>query len=168
MIDALPEPPSTLVAAAAFTGARRGELRGMFGRTIGTANCWLRAQSGTASLPTPRAARARHRFRSFRNSPPSWRLTANVLGNPELATQWTRSLLRRMILPALEVCGVCSKPESEHGKSASRLQTEQGTPCVAWLACVLPLPGNETQSLGMESGPAFGSPTIHQPSTGFS
>jgi integrase len=30
MIDAVPEPASTLIAAAAFTGARRGELRGMF------------------------------------------------------------------------------------------------------------------------------------------
>ena len=30
MIDAVPEPDSTLIAAAAFTGARRGELRGMF------------------------------------------------------------------------------------------------------------------------------------------
>jgi integrase len=29
MIDAVPEPASTLIAAAAFTGARRGELRGM-------------------------------------------------------------------------------------------------------------------------------------------
>jgi integrase len=30
MIDVVPEPASTLVAAAAFTGARRGELPGMF------------------------------------------------------------------------------------------------------------------------------------------
>ena len=30
MIDAVPEPASTLIAAAAFTGARRGELRGMY------------------------------------------------------------------------------------------------------------------------------------------
>jgi hypothetical protein len=30
MIDAVPEPASTLIAAAAFTGARRGELRAMF------------------------------------------------------------------------------------------------------------------------------------------
>ena len=30
MIDAVPEPASTLIAAAAFAGARRGQLRGMF------------------------------------------------------------------------------------------------------------------------------------------
>ena len=30
MIDAVPEPASTLIAAAAYTGARRGELRGMY------------------------------------------------------------------------------------------------------------------------------------------
>ena len=39
MIDAVPEPASTLIAAAAFTGARRGELRGMFWKTIGRASC---------------------------------------------------------------------------------------------------------------------------------
>ena len=39
MIDAVPEPASTLIAAAAFTGARRGELRGMFWETIGMGNC---------------------------------------------------------------------------------------------------------------------------------
>ena len=39
MIDVVPEPASTLIAAAAFTGARRGELRGMFGKTIGRASC---------------------------------------------------------------------------------------------------------------------------------
>jgi hypothetical protein len=30
MMDAVPEPASTLIAAAAFTGTRRGELRGMY------------------------------------------------------------------------------------------------------------------------------------------
>jgi len=30
MMDAVPEPASTLIAAAAFTGAGRGELRGMY------------------------------------------------------------------------------------------------------------------------------------------
>jgi len=29
MIEAVPEPASTLLAVAAFSGARRGELRGM-------------------------------------------------------------------------------------------------------------------------------------------
>jgi hypothetical protein len=29
MMDAVPESASTLIAAAAFTGARRGELRGI-------------------------------------------------------------------------------------------------------------------------------------------
>ncbi|HKF02531.1 MAG TPA: hypothetical protein VKB49_09460 [Candidatus Sulfotelmatobacter sp.] len=30
IIDAVPEPASTLIATAAFTGGRRGELRGMY------------------------------------------------------------------------------------------------------------------------------------------
>ena len=30
MLDAVPEPASTMLATAAFTGARRGELRGTF------------------------------------------------------------------------------------------------------------------------------------------
>ena len=36
----------------------------------------------------------------------------NGAGNPVAPD----SLLRRRILPALEVCGICSKPEGEQGK----------------------------------------------------
>jgi hypothetical protein len=38
------------------------------------------------------------------------------------------STLRRMILPALEVCGVCSKPESEHGRATHKFERNNVLP----------------------------------------
>ena len=38
------------------------------------------------------------------------------------------SLLRRMILPALEVCEICSKPESEHGKVPHKYERNKVLP----------------------------------------
>ena len=38
------------------------------------------------------------------------------------------SILRRMILPALEVCGVCSKPESEHGRATHKFEPNKVLP----------------------------------------
>jgi integrase len=40
------------------------------------------------------------------------------------------SLLRRAILPALEVCEICSKPESEHGKAIHEYERNKVLP--AW------------------------------------
>jgi integrase len=38
------------------------------------------------------------------------------------------SLLRRIILPALEVCEICSKPESEHGKVPHKYERNKVLP----------------------------------------
>jgi integrase len=38
------------------------------------------------------------------------------------------SLLRRVILPALEVCEVCSKPESEHGRITHQYERNKEVP----------------------------------------
>ena len=40
------------------------------------------------------------------------------------------SLLRRAILPALEVCEICSKPESEHGRAIHEYERNKILP--AW------------------------------------
>jgi len=41
-----------------------------------------------------------------------------------------RSLLSRIILPALEVCEICSKPESEHGRATHQYERNKVLP--AW------------------------------------
>ncbi|MGA2859754.1 MAG: hypothetical protein ABSE40_23030, partial [Candidatus Sulfotelmatobacter sp.] len=125
MIDAVPEPASTLIAAAAYTGARRGELRGMFwenyrdGELLVARSIWNgittdpKSRKSKAPIPIiPKLATKLEAHRARLGKPQTGPVFPNGAGNavdPD-------SLLRRIILPALEVCEICSKPESEHGK----------------------------------------------------
>jgi len=125
MIDAVPEPASTLIAAAAFTGARRGELRGMYwenykdGELLIARSIWngitTDPKSKKSKAPIPiigklAAKLAEHRKRQGNpTAGPIFPNGARKAADPD-------SILRRMILPALDVCGICSKPESEHGR----------------------------------------------------
>ena len=123
MIDAVPEPAATMIATAAFTGARRGELRGMFwenyhgGELLIARSVWngitTEPKSRKSKAPIPiigkLAARlATHRTRQ--GNPISGPIFRNEVGNP----LDPNNLLQRVILPALNVCGVCSKLEVEH------------------------------------------------------
>jgi len=125
-MDAVPEPASTLIAAAAFTGARRGELRGMFwenyknGELLIARSIWngitTDPKSRKSKAPIPIIGRLAARFavhHARQNNPKAGPIFLNgacKAADPD-------SLLRRQILPALDVCGVCSKPKSDHAKA---------------------------------------------------
>lgn len=88
---------------------------------------------------TQRAAKARRRSQSFRNWPPNSRRIAHASGNRKQGRSFPNgagneidpdSLLRRVILPALEVCEFCSKPESEHGSATHQHERNKVLP--AW------------------------------------
>jgi integrase len=137
MMDAVPEPASTLIAAAAFTGARRGELRGMYwenykdGELLIARSIWngitTDPKSKKSKAPIPiigqlAAKLAEHRKRQGNpTAGPIFPNGARNAADPD-------SILRRMILPALEVCGVCSKPESEHGRATHKFERNKVLP----------------------------------------
>ena len=139
MMDAVPEPASTLIAAAAFTGARRGELRGMFwenyrdGELLIARSIWNgittdpKSRKSKAPIPIiPKLAAKLEAHRARLGKPKTGPIFPNGAGNaldPD-------SLLRRVILPALEVCEVCSKPESEHGRATHEYERNKVLP--AW------------------------------------
>src|SRR5215469_9879563 len=78
MIDALGDPfAATLIGTAAFTGARRRELRAMRWEVTAIRRSWFLALSGTALKPIPRRRRARRRFRSFLD----WRKCSKRIGS---------------------------------------------------------------------------------------
>jgi integrase len=139
MIDAVPEPASTLIAAAAFTGARRGELRGMFwenyseGELLIARSIWngitTDPKSRKSKAPIPIIPKLATKLEAHRTS----------LGKPKVGPIFPNgagkaidpnSLLRRAILPALEVCEICSKPESEHGRAIHEYERNKILP--AW------------------------------------
>ncbi|MBZ5687758.1 MAG: site-specific integrase [Acidobacteriia bacterium] len=137
LIDAVPEPASTLIAAAAFTGARRGELRGMFwenyqeGELLIARSIWNgittdpKSRKSKAPIPIiPKLAAKLEAHRSSLGKPKTGPVFPNRAGNavdPD-------SLLHRLILPALEVCEICSKPELEHGKLLHKYERNKVLP----------------------------------------
>jgi integrase len=139
MIDAGPEPASTLIAAAAFTGARRGELRGMSwenyrdGELLIARSIWNgittdpKTRKSKAPIPIiPKLATKLEAHRARLGKPKTGPIFPNGAGNaidPD-------SLLHRVILPALEVCEICSKPESEHGSATHQYERNKVLP--AW------------------------------------
>lgn len=137
MIDAVPEPASTLIAAAAFTGARRGELRGMFwenyqdGELLIARSIWngiaTDPKSRNSKAPIPIISKLAAKLEAHRvrlGKPTTGSIFPNAAGNagdPD-------SLLRRVILPALEVCEMCSKPESEHRRATHKYERNKVLP----------------------------------------
>jgi integrase len=126
MIQAVPEPAATLLAVAAFTGARRGELRGMRwenyrnGELLIDRSVWngisTEPKSKKSKAPIPiiawlAAKLVVHRERL--GNPISGPIFPNGTGKP----LDPNNVLNRVILPALNVCGICSRPESEHKKA---------------------------------------------------
>jgi integrase len=137
MIDAVPEPASTVLATAAFTGARRGELRGMSWENYRDGELFI-AQSiwnGIATEPKNRKSKAAipiigrlagilaaHRART--GNPIAGPIFSNEAGKP----MDPNNLLQRVILPALNVCGTCTKQESEHGRANHKYERNKRLP----------------------------------------
>src|SRR5262245_17534576 len=117
MMAAVPEPASTMLCAVAFTGVRRGELRGMQwhdyndGELAISRSVWNgistdpKTEKSKAPIPIikPLAVKlAAHRERQ--GNPATGPIFPNGAGEPLDPD----SALRRLILPALNVCGACS------------------------------------------------------------
>jgi hypothetical protein len=129
----------SLRQAAAFTGARRGELRGMFwenyrdGELLIARSIWNgittdpKSRKSKAPIPIiPKLAAKLEAHRARLRKPKTGPIFSKRAGN-EIDPD---SLLRRVILPALEVCEFRSKPESEHGRATHHHERNKVLP--AW------------------------------------
>ncbi len=134
ILSVLPEPAATVFAVAAFTGARRGEIRGLLwenyrdGEIHVTRSIWRghisepKTQKSRGAIPviSPLAIRLEaHRAR--RGKPTSGAIFPNQNGEPmDLG-----NLLNRSILPALNRCAVCGKPKDECRKARGGDENER-------------------------------------------
>ena len=137
MIQAVPEPAATMLAVAAFTGARRGEIRGMAwencrdGELLIDRSVWngitTEPKSNKSRAPIPIIGWLAGRLSAHRErngNPISGPLFPNSAGKP----MDPNNLLCRVILPALNVCGICSKPESEHANANHKYERNKVLP----------------------------------------
>lgn len=137
ILGLLPEPAATAFAVAAYAGLRHGEIQGL--RWEDYADGQLRVSrsiwNGRISAPKTRKSRASvpvirqlverlemHRLRS--GNPQAGPIFANVLGKP-LALS---SNLNRLILPALNRCEHCGKPEAEHCQADHQYERDECLP----------------------------------------
>ena len=131
ILSVLPEPAATVFAVAAFTGARRGEIRGLLWENYRdneiqvTRSIWrghvtepkTRRSRGAIPVILPLAMRLES-HRASSGKPESGVMFPNQNGQPmDLG-----NLLNRSILPALNRCGVCGKPKEECRKAREKLE----------------------------------------------
>jgi integrase len=122
ILSALPEPAATVFAVAAFTGARRGEIRGLLWENYRDNEIQVARSIWRGHVTEPKTRRSRgaipvilplamrlesHRAKS--GKPNSGVMFPNLNGEPmDLG-----NLLNRSILPALNRCGICGKSKEE-------------------------------------------------------
>jgi integrase len=122
----LPEPAATAFAVAAFAGLRHGEIEGLLwenyrdGELFVSRSIWNgmandpKTRKGRAPVPVIRQLSERlelHRLRC--GNPQEGPIFANSCNKPASLGV----MAKRRILPALNVCETCHKPEAEHVES---------------------------------------------------
>jgi len=137
IISLLPEPVSTAFTVAGYMGLRHGEIQGLLwenyrdGEIYISRSIWNgkvsdpKTRKGRAPVPVIRQLADRlemHRLRC--GNPQSGPIFANSLRRP-LALD---SLVRRVILPALNRCERCAKAEADHGQADHAFKRDQRIP----------------------------------------
>jgi len=123
ILSLLPEPAATAFAVAAFMGLRHGEVQGLLwenfrdGEMYVSRSIWngrvtdTKTRKGRAPVPVIRQLAERlemHRLRC--GNPKAGPIFANAVGKPLSLG----SVVNRTILPALNHCETCHKPELDH------------------------------------------------------
>jgi integrase len=137
ILSALPEPAATAFAVAAYAGLRHGEIQGLLwenyrnGELFVSRSIW----NGRANDPKTRKSRApvpvipmlaqrldMHRLRC--GEPQEGPIFANLSNKPASLVD----MVNRQILPALNVCEKCHKPEADHYKADHGYKRDVGRP----------------------------------------
>jgi integrase len=137
MLSVLSEPAATVVATAAYTGLRLGELRGLvweaytptsddesFGQLFVTRSIWRntvgdpKTKKSKAPVPViPQLAEKLDEHRRRFGSPATGPIFANGLGKPRDLDD----LARDHILPLLDRCVDCGRTKAEHDSKSDHL-----------------------------------------------
>jgi integrase len=127
ILGLLPEPAATAFAVAAFMGLRHGEIQGLLWENYRDREIFVsrsiwngrisepKTRSGRAPVPVIKQLSERlemHRLRC--GNPVSGPIFSNAVGKPRALA----SMVNRTILPALNRCLSCGKPERDHDAKA--------------------------------------------------
>ncbi|HEX6505328.1 MAG TPA: tyrosine-type recombinase/integrase [Terriglobales bacterium] len=139
ILAVLPEPAASIVATAAFTGLKRGEIRGLLWENYNghelrvTQSVWKSTvdepKTAKSKAPVPVISQLRamldgHRAR--RGNPQQGAIFANRLGKPLCLN----GVANRIILPVLHRCDVCGDNRDGHKKANHKFRLD--TSRVLW------------------------------------
>jgi integrase len=140
ILSVLDEPARTVVLLAAHSGLRKGEIEGLLwkdydGRTLNIQRAmWNgftqapKTETSTAPVPVTRqlaAALEAHRERLGE----TWARDGFPIFQSEVHTPLNlANLVKRVIVPALEVCEVCRKPKAAHKPEAHLFSRDKSIP----------------------------------------
>lgn len=137
MVDAVSEPASTMIATAAFSGLRRGELRGLLWENYSDGELFVARSIWNGRVTDPKSRKAKaaipvigwlanrlEQHRARLGSPTSGAMFPNAAKN---AVDWD-SVLRRQILPSLNLCASCNKTELEHSPETHKYERNKSLP----------------------------------------
>ena len=120
MMAALPEPTATMVASIAFTGVRRGELRGFKWENYRDGHLAVKESNWNGHVTDPKSKRSipiiQHlaaRFVALREGQGN-PISGPIFPNANGKAADPNNGLNRIILPVLEACEHCGKPEDAH------------------------------------------------------
>jgi integrase len=147
MLATLPELAATVVATAAFTGARRGEIRAMTWENYDGAQLLIAQSNWQGHITEPKTKKSKAPIPIIKQLALRLELHREQQGKPKTGpifrtaantAQDLDSVLRRTILPVLNRCGVCKKAKAEHGADADHQYERE--PCDAPLARLARIP----------------------------
>ena len=127
MLAVIPEPGATVIATAAYTGARRGEIRGMSWENYNRGEMMIAASVWQGHATDPKSPKSKAAIPIIKRLGNRLDLHRMRLGNPESGPVFPNeagrpadlnNMLNRLILPVLNRCEVCKKSESIHGADA--------------------------------------------------
>jgi integrase len=136
MLVRLPEPAATVVATAAFTGLRRGEIQGLLWESYDGQQMQVQRSIWNGIAAEPKTAKSKapvpviprlkvmldaHRERSKTATGPMF---VNQAGKPVCLN----NLLRRSILPALQRCAVCHESRTAHDNDNHEYKPDTSLP----------------------------------------
>jgi integrase len=136
-LAALPEPAATIFAVAAFTGARRGEIRGMAwehyvnGEIRITQSIWhghvtapkTRKSTGTIPVIAPLANRL-----EFHRARLGWPTSGPMFPNDSGKPMDLNNLVNRVIVPSLNRCSDCRRGKGEHALADHEFKQDESLP----------------------------------------
>jgi len=134
ILAVLPEPAATIVATAAFTGLRRGEIRGLLWENYNGQELRVTQSVWKSTVDEPKTGKSKAPVRvisQLRAMLDTHRIT---VGNPQQGPMFANSenkpaclnnLLTRIILPILHRCELCGENKGQHRRTDHKFKLDR-------------------------------------------